>query len=69
MIIFDIKFFLKDQSKDAELMLKFKITVVLFCQTIEEVQFPTVQLSDLLKEIRFYFYFTHFQLIFLLFSL
>ena len=36
-------------------MLKFKITVVLFCQTIEEVQFPTVQLSDLLKEIRFIF--------------
>ena len=44
----------KEQSKDAELMLKVKIIVVLFCNTIEEVQFPTIQLSDLLKEIRFY---------------
>ncbi len=34
-------------------MLKVKIVVVLFCNTIEEVQFPTVQLSDLLREIRF----------------
>lgn len=33
-------------------MLKLKIIVVLFCNTIEEVQFPTIQLSDLLKEIR-----------------
>jgi hypothetical protein len=33
-------------------MLKIKIVVVLFCNTIEEVQFPTIQLSDLLKEIR-----------------
>lgn len=43
----------KDQCKDAELMLKLKIIVVLFCNTIEEVQFPTIQLSDLLKEIRY----------------
>ena len=42
----------QEQSKDAELMLKVKIIVVLFCNTIEEVQFPTIQLSDLLKEIR-----------------
>jgi hypothetical protein len=45
-----------EQSKDAELMLKIKIIVVLFCNTIEEVQFPTVQLSDLLKEIRDKYY-------------
>lgn len=45
-----------DKSKDAELMLKIKIIVVLFCNTMEEVQFPTVQLSDLLKEIRDKYY-------------
>ncbi len=45
-----------EQSKDAELMLKLKIIVVLFCNTIEEVQFPTVRLSDLLKEIRDKYY-------------
>ena len=45
-----------EQSRDAELMLKIKIIVVLFCNTIEEVQFPTVQLSDLLKEIREKYY-------------
>ena len=44
---------IKEQSKDPELMLKVKIVVVLFCNTIEEVQFPTIQLSDLLKEIRY----------------
>lgn len=37
-------------------MLKVKIIVVLFCNTIEEVQFPTIQLSDLLKEIREKYY-------------
>jgi len=45
-----------EQSKDAELMLKIKILVVLFCNTIEEVQFPTVQLSDVLKEIKDKYY-------------
>jgi len=45
-----------EQSKDAELMLKVKIIVVLFCNTIEEVQFPTVQLSDVLKEIKDKYY-------------
>ena len=45
-----------EQCKDAELMLKVKIIVVLFCNTIEEVQFPTIQLSDLLKEIREKYY-------------
>ena len=42
-----------EQCKDVDLMLKLKIIVVLFCNTIEEVQFPTIQLSDLLKEIRY----------------
>lgn len=37
-------------------MLKVKIVVVLFCNTIDEVQFPTTQLSDLLKEIRDMYY-------------
>lgn len=41
-----------EQCVDAELMLKIKIIIVLFCNTIGEVQFPTIQLSDLLKEIR-----------------
>ncbi len=45
-----------NQSKDAEQMLKVKIIIVLFCNTIEEVQFPTIQLSDLLKEIRDKYY-------------
>jgi hypothetical protein len=45
-----------EQCKDAELMLKLKIIVVLFCNTIEEVQFPTIQLSDMLKEIRDKYY-------------
>ena len=45
-----------DQCRDAELMLKIKIIIVLFCNTIEEVQFPTIQLSDLLKEIREKYY-------------
>ena len=43
-------------AKDAELMLKIKIIVVLFCNTIEEVQFPTVQLSDVLKKIKDNYY-------------
>lgn len=45
-----------EQSRDAEVMLKIKILVVLFCNTIEEVQFPTVQLSDVLKEIKDKYY-------------
>lgn len=45
-----------EQCTDADLMLKLKIIVVLFCNTIEEVQFPTIQLSDLLKEIREKYY-------------
>ncbi|CAF0744514.1 unnamed protein product [Brachionus calyciflorus] len=45
-----------EQCNDAELMLKLKIIIVLFCNTIEEVQFPTIQLSDLLKEIREKYY-------------
>lgn len=45
-----------DKCTDADQMLKIKIIVVLFCNTIEEVQFPTIQLSDLLKEIREKYY-------------
>ena len=45
-----------NQSKDAEQMLKVKIIIVLFCNTIDEVQFPTIQFSDLLKEIRDKYY-------------
>lgn len=44
------------ECSNAELMLKLKIIVVLFCITIDEVQFPTIQLSDLLKEIRENYY-------------
>lgn len=45
-----------DRCKDADIMLKLKIIIVLFCNTVEEVQFPTIQLSDLLKEIREKYY-------------
>ncbi|RNA09952.1 exocyst complex component 6B [Brachionus plicatilis] len=45
-----------EECSNAELMLKLKIIIVLFCITIEEVQFPTIQLSDLLKEIREKYY-------------
>jgi hypothetical protein len=51
-ILYNNSKLIKEHSKDPELMLKVKIVVVLFCNTIEEVQFPTIQLSDLLKEIR-----------------
>ncbi len=46
----------ESKSIDSDLMLKIKIIIVLFCNTIEEVQFPTLQLSDLLKEIREIYY-------------
>lgn len=45
-----------EECSNAELMLKLKIIVVLFCISIEEVQFPTIQLSDLLREIREKYY-------------